>query len=84
MKYCIRDQTQFSIKSDCENICFRNNTKIIIEKNKCIDNCSEDDEYKYEFNKICYNKCPNNTYDSPTDKHLCQESQVLKNEKIEG
>ena len=84
VKYCIKEPNQFSISSDCENICFKNNTKIIIEKNKCIENCSDDDEYIYEYNKICYNKCPNNTYDSPINKYSCKESHLLKNEKIEG
>ncbi len=35
---------------DCNAI----NKKFIPEKNICINNCSMDDKYKYEFNNICY------------------------------
>ena len=28
--------------------------KLIIEKGECIDNCSKDYIYKYEYKKICY------------------------------
>ena len=33
----------------------------MIEKKECIDNCQNDDIYKYEYNKICYIECPNGT-----------------------
>ena len=36
--------------------------KLIMNKNKCIDDCKNDDNYKYEYKNICYSKCPNNTY----------------------
>ena len=36
-------------KNECPN-----GYKIIKEKNKCIDNCQNDDKYKYEFNNTCY------------------------------
>ena len=42
--------------------CPKEQNKLIIEKNKCIDNCYNDDIYKYEYNNICYKECPNNTY----------------------
>ena len=34
--------------------------KLIPEKRKCINECSYDDTYKYEYNNTCYKKCPNN------------------------
>ena len=34
--------------------CPHNFSKLISEKRKCIDNCSNDDIYKYEFNNICF------------------------------
>ena len=33
--------------------------KLIINKNKCIDNCTKDNIYQFEFNNSCYNICPN-------------------------
>ena len=47
---------------NCVEYCSGNYNKTIISKNKCIDDCSKDDIYKYEYNNICYEKCPNNTY----------------------
>jgi len=32
--------------------------KLIKEKNKCIDNCSRDDIFRYEFNNSCLEECP--------------------------
>ena len=34
---------------------------MIIEKRKCIKECNNEDKYKYEYNKICYEQCPSNT-----------------------
>ena len=31
-----------------------NEYKLIINKNKCIKNCNDDDIYKYEYNNTCY------------------------------
>ena len=33
----------------------------IPEKKKCIDECTNDDIYRYQYNGECLNKCPNNT-----------------------
>ena len=33
---------------------------LIKEKRKCIDECYNDDTYKYEYNNKCYKKCPDN------------------------
>ena len=35
--------------------------KIIKQKNKCIDECTKDDIYKYEYNYACYEYCPPET-----------------------
>ena len=40
--------------NDCNNACFSENKKIIVEKKKCIDECKNDDIYIYEYNNICY------------------------------
>ena len=44
-----------------------NNYKLIF-RNNCIENCADSDNFKYEFNKTCYESCPfgtipfNNSY----------------------
>ena len=44
--------------------------KYIKEKNKCIDDCKNDDTYRYLYNGICIQKCPNHTFES---NFLCME-----------
>ena len=44
--------------------CPVNNNKLIKEKKKCIDKCSKDNIYIYEYNNICYKQCPNGTKES--------------------
>ena len=39
-----------------DNNCPANKKKLIIEKGECIDDCSKDILYKYEYNNICYNE----------------------------
>ena len=38
-----------------------NDTKFIVNKNICIDNCINDNQYKYEYNNLCYENCPKNS-----------------------
>ena len=35
---------------------------LIKEKGKCINNCENDNIYKYQYNDKCYKECPNITY----------------------
>ena len=67
--YCIDDSKSYSYLTqlhgynNCSDICFTYpGHKFIIQKNKCIDKCENDDIYKYEYNNICYSYCPNETY----------------------
>ena len=57
--------------------CTDNNTcpknyKLIIEKNKCIDNCRNDDIYKYEYNNKCLKSYINGSdlYQNNTDNNI--------------
>ena len=38
-----------------------NTSNYIKEKTLCIDECKNDDTYKYSYNRICLENCPNNT-----------------------
>ena len=44
----------------------------IIEKNKCIDKCENDNTYRYNYNNVCYKECPNNTLDDDGDL-MCKD-----------
>ena len=45
--------------------------KFIKNKNKCIFECSNDNIYKYEFENLCYEKCPINTKGSKENDFIC-------------
>ena len=68
--------------------------KLIFEGKKCIDNCTKDVNYKYEFQNHCYKTCPtNNTerndiifigniiYDRYFCKPICDELSPFENIK---
>ena len=44
--------------NNCDNICFKKGTKMIIEKAECVDSCELDSKYRYELNNFCYEQCP--------------------------
>ena len=56
--------------NNCENICFSETTKINLNDKNCISDCKIT-EYQYEYNKICYDKCPENTYLYSEKGFLC-------------
>ena len=49
-----------------------NNYKLIKAKKKCIDNCTNDDIYIFEYNNSCFEKCPNGTL-RINETFLCEE-----------
>ena len=52
----------------CDKTCPEQYGKLIKEKKKCINDCKNDDIYRYEYNNTCYKDCPNNTYKSENDE----------------
>ena len=40
-------------------------------KNKCIDYCFNDEEYKYDFRKECCKECPENTKNNEINNYHC-------------
>ena len=52
--------------------CPKENNKLIRNKTKCIENCTLDDIYKYEYFNECYEKCPKETQISEDNKYLCK------------
>ena len=60
--------------------CPNNYTKLINEKNKCINNCIIDKKYIFEYNNICYESCPENTSVSLKNENICEENEFYENE----
>jgi surface protein len=51
---------------DCSDICFIKNIKLDIINNSCLNSC-EDNGYGFEYNNICYQKCPADTHSILSD-----------------
>ena len=49
---------------------------LIKNKNKCINNCIDDDKYKFKYNGECLEECPNNTEDN--NDYLCKDINLNK------
>ena len=89
LRYCINEEkiisTIFTQLEDfpnfnCSDDCFTNSSnKFILEKRKCIDNCSNDNYYKYEYDSICYHSCPNGTHSLRYNEFLCKEDIICDN-----
>ena len=66
-----------------ESVCTENETcsgsydKLIIDKNECVDKCEKHSIYKYEYNKICYDKCPNGTIYDENEK-ICFDEKIIQ------
>ena len=45
----------------------------IIEKKTCVSNCSNDQIYKYNYNRRCYETCPDKTIISKKYPHTCED-----------
>jgi len=60
--------------NNCSDICFTNQkSKAIFNKKKCIDNCYNDNDYKFEYNNECYESCPKGTHISNLNNKLCED-----------
>ena len=46
----------------CTKICPDEYNKMIIEKKICVNNCTNDDIYLYEYNNTCFQKCPEGSF----------------------
>ena len=55
--YYFDDSNNFN----CVKTCSGKYSKLIKELNKCVKQCKNEDIYRYEYNSICYNDCPNGT-----------------------
>ena len=73
--YYYFNETNDYICTETEN-CTGIYDKLIIDKNKCIDKCENDNIFKYEYDKICYEKCPEGTFYNEENK-ICLDEKNL-------
>ena len=67
--YYFDDQNNYQCTTD--NKC-PEGYKTIESKKKCIKNCINDYQYKYEYNNYCYEGCPSDTIVADTTNKLCE------------
>ena len=75
-------ELSISNHKNCYNICPGEYNKIIRDKKQCINNCSLDNEYIYEYNNECFKKCPELT--RPNEFYYCDSITVNKSLIIEN
>ena len=51
--------------------CLKPNEKYIPLRESCTIDCKNDEKYKYEFKKVCYEKCPENSEKSNKNEYYC-------------
>ena len=75
VRFCINDTDTKNLflennkTSNCNDNCFQNDIKIDFVQNTCLKSCVNNG-YKFEYNNICYNECPNYTYPLFCEKKL--------------
>ena len=75
--------------NNCNNNCFINEAKLIIDKRTCIDRCANDNLYKYEYKNICFktNSCSEISeylYGNSDNEIYCNNQTKLIDEISEG
>ena len=57
--------------------CPSTHSKKVVNKNKCIDQCINDDDYPYEYYNQCYDECPENMV---IENNICKEKTIDEEE----
>ena len=81
--YCVNNSSnnqklrnELSLKNcsinDCSIDWKKNKKKIISDKNMCINGCTLDDIYKFEYKDNCYERCPKGTNSNKENIYLCE------------
>ena len=48
--------------------------RLIYKNGVCINDCKENDNYKYEYEFYCYDECPKGTHSTINNKYLCEKN----------
>ena len=60
--------------NDCSDDWIDKKNRLIYQNNTCINNCQDDEIYKYEYDYICYSECPKGTHNSDNNNYLCEKN----------
>ena len=81
--YCIKDETKImtlfqklillnNTQRDCSFYCYNHDMRFIIEENKCIIDCSKNEDRRFEYDYECYDSCPKRTYLPNNQGFICE------------
>ena len=73
--YYLDDSNNF--KCTDNDKCPENYNKLISKKKRCIDKCTNDDTYQYEYENNCLLSCPSETFYDENDK-ICHKSKFIE------
>ena len=79
VKFCINDASTKNnllgdeITSVCDDACFQSDIKIDIKNNGCVPSC-KDIGNLYEYNNICYDECPGESYELFCVENECDDT----------
>ena len=59
---------------NCSNNLKEYKKRIIYNNGNCINNCQDDENYKYEYEYYCYDECPKGTHSLFNNKYLCEKN----------
>ena len=59
-------------------LCVEEENLLVIEKRKCIDNCRNDNIYKYQYDGICLKECPIHTKIDCSEFNICKDINLDK------
>ena len=79
---CIKNKSEENIKlklsldqcviNTCTFDIFEHHRNIIYNNKICLENCYDDEIYKYEFGSFCYEECPKGTHILKENSFLCE------------
>ena len=68
---CVNELKNPKIIPQIESI---NRGKIITDKNLCVNSCTQDNIFIYEYNFECYKQCPKGSYSSSENNKICEKN----------
>ena len=91
--YCIKEEyinsghfdffvTSSCSVNDCSGDWKKSIKKFIKEKNICVNKCSDDDTYKFEYEDICYKRCPVGTIRKSKNEFTCVIDEENENTEL--
>ena len=74
--------SNYNLSLNCSHECFTNKANVLGSIKKCVENCQENDVFKYEYNNVCMKKCPFGSHHIYQKEYLCQKDLKCKEFRV--